>query len=307
MQKYTPKERWGQLSGRCSARVTRPALGFCLPLVLSALIVGGCVTIPIKETDVFNVKRTINPLSPIEPGVTLEEDLITAADGVNLSMWLLKKERARATVLHFGGSGFLKVTARNLAEALLSLDVNVVLVDYRGYGESGGRPSVQALKSDALATYRHLVARSDIDRSRLIVYGHSLGSFVATYVAGREAAAGLILESPITDVRDWTSRMVPWAFRPFVTFDVDTTLTGESNLERIKGMTLPLLLVVGSNDTFTPPAMAEELAAGSSSRLRSVAIIPGGGHNDLPGRPEYLRAVGAFVDSVLRTPGSVSR
>src|SRR2546430_16494280 len=75
----------------------------------------------------------------------------------------------------------------------------VLVLDYPGYGSSGGRATEGALYAAADAAYAALAARPDVDPQRIYVYGRSLGSAVATYTAAHHPVAGLILESPFTN------------------------------------------------------------------------------------------------------------
>src|SRR6058998_3924967 len=74
----------------------------------------------------------------------------------------------------------------------------LLVVDYPGYGGSEGRATEGALYAAAEAAYAALVARPGVDPRRIYVYGRSLGSAVATYVASHHSVAGLVLESPFT-------------------------------------------------------------------------------------------------------------
>src|SRR5207245_7075641 len=75
----------------------------------------------------------------------------------------------------------------------------VLVLDYPGYGGSGGRATEGALYAAADAAYAALTARPDVDPRRIYVYGRSLGSAVATYTAAHHPVAGLILDSPFTN------------------------------------------------------------------------------------------------------------
>src|SRR5881409_1882348 len=82
----------------------------------------------------------------------------------------------------------------------------LLVVDYPGYGASGGRTSEAGLYEAGALAYEALASRPEVDRNRIFVYGRSLGSVVATRTAADHPAAGLILESPFTNARDMARR-----------------------------------------------------------------------------------------------------
>jgi uncharacterized protein len=88
--------------------------------------------------------------------------------------------------------------------------LNVFQFDYRGFGESGGSPSEQGLYRDAEAAYRFLLDSLGVPPERIVIYGHSLGSGVATHLASRVPAAGLIVEGAFTAVADRGQELYPW-------------------------------------------------------------------------------------------------
>ncbi|MGI9174445.1 MAG: alpha/beta hydrolase [Rhodothermales bacterium] len=135
-------------------------------------------------------------------GVTLENVFFPAAgDSVQLNAWYFTQPEAQGTILFFGGNGFYLVQSRGYIEALTGFPVNVLMMDYRGYGQSGGTPSVEALKADAYAAYRYLIEKRGVDPERLVVHGHSLGTFLALGLADQSPVAGVVLENPLRTSR----------------------------------------------------------------------------------------------------------
>ena len=77
----------------------------------------------------------------------------------------------------------------------------LLALDYRGYGESSGRATVAGAKRDAEAAWAFLAARPDVDSAKIVVYGRSVGSGPAIFLAAERPAAGLVLESAFTSLR----------------------------------------------------------------------------------------------------------
>lgn len=165
----------------------------------------------------------------------------------------------------------------------------VLVVDYPGYGASGGRASEAAMYAAAEAAYAALAARAGIDARRIYAYGRSLGTAPATYVAVRHALAGLILESPFTNAAD----MARHAYRFLPPFIVRLSL---DNLGRVKQVHCPLLLFHGAADQLVPTTMGMRVAAAAAGPVE-VVLIEGAGHNETYdiGGEKYRNKVWEFV------------
>ncbi|PSQ74626.1 MAG: alpha/beta hydrolase [Bacteroidetes bacterium QH_6_64_77] len=257
-----------------------------------------CSAITIDEETVFQPKPSVTPETFNLDGVALDVQSIPVADSVSVDAWYLTQPSAQATVLFFGGNGFYLVQSRGYLRALSRPPVNALLWDYRGYGRSEGSPSAETLRQDALAVHDSLVARPSVTPNRLLVWGHSLGSFLATYVASQRSVGGVVLENPATNVEDWTSHLFPWYIRLFLGVDVDPALKEDDNLERIRQLEVPLLVVGGKDDPVTDPEMARRLHAEAASEQRQLVLVEGGAHNGLYDAPEVQDAYYDLVEHV---------
>lgn len=268
-----------------------------LPL-LGMVMMLSCTTITITEQEAFDVKRTIDESMIRDQGVAVQSVNIPTSDGLTLRGWWITRPDARGTVLYFGGNGFVRVASQHIIQAFLNQPVNVLVFDYRGYGQNSGEPSVAGLQRDGEAAYRFLVEDQNIDPDQLLVHGHSLGSFIAAHIATSKSHAGMVLESPITNIQDLTDLLVPWFAEPLVRFDIDEALLENDNEQRMAEYQGPLLVIAGDDDKITPFSMAESLYEIAPSTEKSLVIIEGGSHNDLPPRTEYARALESFYDKV---------
>src|SRR5881628_266771 len=145
----------------------------------------------------------------------------------------------------------------------------VLVLDYPGYGGSGGRATEGALYAAADAAYAALRARPDVDPQRIYVYGRSLGSAVATYTAAHHPVAGLILESPFTNA----AAMAKYHYGLLPRFLLRLSL---ANVRRVS---CPILLFHGDADRLVPTAMGMAVAAAATGPVE-VVLIHGAGHND---------------------------
>lgn len=161
-------------------------------------------------------------------------------------------------------------------------NVDLVMVDYRGYGKSTGRIESEAqLRADVRAAWEHFAPM--YAGRPVVVYGRSLGSGLAVGLAEQLGAAGrppalTLLVSPYTSLRDLAREVYPWVPSAVLRYPMDTAAL----LPRLKG---PVLLVHGGRDTLIPPAHSLAL-----QRLRPqtrVEILPQAGHNDVQEDPRY--------------------
>jgi fermentation-respiration switch protein FrsA (DUF1100 family) len=219
-------------------------------------------------------------------------------DGETLNGWYLTQEDAKVTVVYYGGNGFLMVKSRPLIQAYSGMDVNLLLFDYRGYGLSSGDPTVEGVKSDARRAFEYAESSSNAGEQRIIVHGHSMGAFLSSYIAGENSVAGYVMESPVSEVDQWTKKLVPWILRPFVRFDIAEQIAAQSNLENVSAVEAPLLIIGGSNDDVTPFEMAEDVYEASSSGNKKLVKIEGGTHNDLPKFSKYREELSSFIEGL---------
>jgi fermentation-respiration switch protein FrsA (DUF1100 family) len=277
-----------------------------LVLVALALLVGGCRTVSVSEANLIH-PRQLDRLPPgaaaaavaeALPGYTLEEHTVTADDGVRLYAALLRRPGATLTVLYFGGNEFRAGEAGlAVAEVLAPLGVNVMLVDHRGYGWSEGTPTLARMKADAVEAFDYLAVLPGVDVAGIVVHGQSLGSFLAGHVAARRQVGGLVLESTVTTARDWVRSRIPPHYRPLVRVRIDPSLRDEGSTPVVAHLDEPLLILVGSDDAQTPPALSRRLygQAALPEPMKRLVVLEGAGHNDVPLHPGFRDAYAAFL------------
>lgn len=148
--------------------------------------------------------------------------------------------------------------------------LGVLLVEYPGYGRSGGSPSEESIARTMSAVWNRLSGRPDIDATRIIAWGRSLGGGAACSLAGERDVAALILESSFTSVRSLARRF--GLFGPLVRDPFD-------NLGVVENFGGPLLVLHGERDAIIPAKHGKALAAaGHDSELQLLPC----GHNDCP-------------------------
>jgi pimeloyl-ACP methyl ester carboxylesterase len=225
--------------------------------------------------------------APVARGGREVEDLVFAAtDGVRVRGWLVASASKPAPLLVYYGGNAEEVSWQ--AAEPWPADWSLALVNYRGYGRSEGKPSEKALYADAELVFDALAARPDIDRTRIVLVGRSLGSGVATYLAAHREVAGLVLISPYDSMTALGQRHFPLLpVRLLLRHPFDS-------LSRAPSLRAPLLAVVGERDDIIPPEHSRRLydAWGGPKRW---APVPGAAHNDLGPQPEFWRPIGEFL------------
>ena len=231
----------------------------------------------------------------VPAGWTLERVGVAREDGVRLAGVLaLPPHSDGSAVIYFGGNAE-EVTANAVDAARLYGERAVLLVNYRGYGESQGEPSETALVADAAALYDWLASHAGIDRARIAVHGRSLGSGVAVQLAAARAVRGVVLTTPFDSAREVAREAYPWL--P-VAWLMRHPFDSAARAPRIHA---PALILVAANDTLIRPPRSQALAAvwGGPAEVRTFA---GHGHGDVHLAPGYGEAVRQFVARCLEAP-----
>lgn len=163
--------------------------------------------------------------------------------------------------------------------------VSVLLVEYRGFGRSTGRPSQEAISADLAAFYDLLAARPDVDRTRIVAYGRSLGGAAAAQLAAQRPVAAVILESAFSSMDSMAARYLAPSSLVRDHWRTDDVLPRLGK---------PVLLIHGRRDATIPVSESRRLHALTPG---SELVEYDGGHTDLAGgdAAKYWGAIGAFL------------
>ncbi|KAG3110007.1 hypothetical protein PI124_g11171 [Phytophthora idaei] len=239
---------------------------------------------------------------PGEFSIDYEDLMILCKDGVKINAWLMKQKEhtARPTLIFFhGNAGNIGYRLPNAVQLFRKVGANILLVDYRGFGHSEGNPSEEGIKLDAEAALDAMYARTDIDSSKLVAFGRSLGGAVSVYLAEKEPSrvAAVILENTFLSI----SAMVD-ALMPFLTYVKPLVLRMNWNNEQtIQKLKQPILFIAGMQDELVPHFHMEKLRSLATSSQRVVWFpVPGGTHNDswLRGGDKYYAELRQFLDAL---------
>jgi len=239
--------------------------------------------------------------TPADRGLAWSPVTLETEDSLALDAWWLPHERPRASLL------FLHGNAGNISHRLDSLvqfhrlGLSVLILDYRGYGRSEGRPSEEGMALDARAGWRWLREEADQAPESIVLFGRSLGAAVAAELAeGREAQgerpAAVILESPFRSVPALAQRVYPFLpARWLARFSHDAE-------RHVRGISAPLLVIHSRDDEIIPFAEGEAVFRAARDPKRLLEIR--GGHNTgfLESEPDYSEGIDAFLTETAHLP-----
>lgn len=281
-------------------------------ILFSLVLIGlsACSTVKVETRDFIisdqdlqakNQKIPTKELGPLQKrldDIQFSTQDFRMSDGTMIRGIVHRNPKAQATVILYGNNAFrVAQQGQVLLKSLAHLPLNIVQFDYRGYGRSEGTPSADLLKSDALNVYDEIKLSFP---GKIIVHGHSFGSFVAAYVAANRQPDALVLEGTSTSANDFIRAMTPWYAKPFVTFDIEPALLAYDNRMMLSRYHNPLLILVGSKDTVTPVSAAKMLYSSAPSPAKFFHEISAADHMNLIQQSESQTAYGDFIAKLNR-------
>lgn len=224
-----------------------------------------------------------------------EQVRFEASDGVSLHGWWVPASVSEpcGAVVYFHGNANTIAPRAWLGRDLARLGVDVLLFDYRGYGVSEGRPSADGLRRDARAAWSYVVEERGVAPERLVLFGHSLGSAVATQLAMERPAAGLIVGAPFPDFPTLFGHHAPW-----LPLRVLPWRDGRYDVgSRIDELRIPVLMAIAENDEVIPPDISRTVYDRAPEPRRLVTVPAE--HATLVAHPEVWRELERFLEERL--------
>lgn len=201
---------------------------------------------------------------------------------------IFKVPQSKGLIIYFhGNGGAMDTWGETASELSAEFGWDVWMVDYPGYGKSTGRVQSQEqllkMADDIFAQ-----AQKEYPNAKIILYGRSLGTGVAVYVASHHKVAGLILETPYTSLSDIAKGRFP--FLPLFFFRYPML----SN-QWIKEVDIPILILHGTEDATVPFKLGQALSELAPNA--TFVAVPGGRHNDLSMFPEFNQAIRKYLSN----------
>ena len=240
--------------------------------------------------------ETLRSIATLADGV--QEVHLPMPDGVVLHGWLKRPAHLRAgekypLVIVYGG------VRREISDVVLQAHApgrwGWLMVNYRGFGLSGGSPTERAVLDDAKRVYDWAAAQPDVDASSIVVLGRSLGTYVAVAVAAARHARAAILATPFDSAAALGEKHFPHLpVRWFVGGRFDPSALAP-------GVSVPALFVLAEKDEITFAENGRALAQ-KWGGLKELVTLRGATHSDIEAREEFWRSVGDFLKGVAAAP-----
>jgi uncharacterized protein len=214
------------------------------------------------------------------------EAIALPSDGAVISALYFKADHPKGVVLYFHGNAGSLRSWGAVAATFVQRGYDVLMPDYRGYGKSSGHiASEQMLHDDAAVAYRYLLGR--YPEEQIVIYGRSIGSGIATYLAKSHRPRMLILETPYFSLKEIVRQHYPFVPGALLKYPLRTDLW-------IGDVGCPVYLFHGTSDDLIPHGASQRLAALVRTEHQLITIV-GGGHNDLSNFEQY----GQELDRIL--------
>ena len=241
-----------------------------------------------------NLPNRLVQATPQSIGLTFEQVTLNTDDQIKLEGWYLPVDEPRATLLFFHGN------AGNISHRLDSLQIfhelglSVFIFDYRGYGNSQGRPTEAGIYRDAETAWRYLVETRRIPAQDILLFGRSLGGAVAAYLAEQYPAMGLVLESTFTSIPDMAAAHYPW---------LPTRLLARvhyNTRERLVNIHIPVMVIHSQEDEIIPYNQGRQLYSLAHEPKRFLELRGDHNHGLMQDQQHYRQGLDDFVRLSIR-------
>jgi fermentation-respiration switch protein FrsA (DUF1100 family) len=244
------------------------------------LILGGLLAIVVVFAVFFGAtsglqRRVFYPRPPVPPGeprLPRGTEIVWLGPDAEVEAWFMRPtgiERDFPVVIFTHGNGELIDHWVQVFGRLPKSGVGVLLLEYPGYGRSGGTPTQHSITSAIVAAYDFVVGQAGVDPDAIVAHGRSLGGGAACALATQRPLAALVLESTFTSVTEMAKRLG---------FPSSLVVDPFDNLEVVQSLDIPVLVLHGERDTLIPVIHGETLAAAAETTLVRMPC----GHNDCP-------------------------
>ncbi len=227
-------------------------------------------------------------MTPIDVGMDYQDVSIETTDGVSLHGWFIEGRSSRVLLFFHGNAGNISHRLESIRQ-FRDLGLSVFIIDYRGYGQSGGRITEKGMYRDADAAWRYLTEERGTAASEIVIFGRSLGASVASQLASRQRPLALIVESAFTSVPDVAQELYPWLPARWL------SRFSHATRDYIRDVRCPVLVTHSHDDEIIPFHHGEAIFA-AANEPRSLLELRGT-HNDAFLRDErsYMEGVGMFL------------
>ena len=217
-----------------------------------------------------------------------EELFLKTTEHATVNALYFKAKNPKGVILYFHGNAGDLSRWGAIAEYFVGKDYDVLIMDYRTYGKSKGKLSEEALYHDAEFCYNYL--KKQYDESDITLYGRSLGTGIAAYIASKYNPKQLILETPYYSMVDVAKKRFPIIpVKQLMTYELPT-------YKFLQSVNCPITMFHGTNDKVIPIESAKQLYHSASNKNIAFKIIEGGSHNNLSDFDNYHHVIDEVLD-----------
>jgi len=260
------------------------ACGYLLVVAFVYLTQAGMIYLPnLPSRDLYATPEAV--------GLDFEDVILETSDGVRVHGWFVPGESSRVLLYFHGNAGNISHRIFSIRD-FHNLGLSVFIIDYHGYGQSGGKPTESGLHLDADAAWRYLIEDRSMPPADIIIFGRSLGGSVAAWLAANKNPAALIVDSSFTSVPDFGQEAYPWLpVRLLSRFQHATR-------DHVEKSTCPVLVVHSRDDEIIPFHHGEAIFKAANQPKTFLEIR--GGHNDAhqTSAATYLEGLRSFLGSL---------
>lgn len=228
--------------------------------------------------------------TPADWGVAYEDVYLRSSNNNRIHGWYLPNEKSNRVILFLHGNGG-NISHRGDSLMIFSrLGLNVLIIDYQGYGRSEGDPGEEEFDDDARAAFNELVEKRGFRKENIIVFGRSLGGAVASRLAAEMQPGAVILESTFSSISDMAERFFPLMSR----FVVQRYRFNTIN--QVQAIRSPILVLHSRSDEIIPFASGEQVYLAANKPKLFVELT--GDHNSgfLKTQPGYEQVLAKFLE-----------
>ncbi len=212
-----------------------------------------------------------------------EEIMLSTTDGAKLNGLHFKAKNSKGVILYYhGNAGDLQGWGQS-TQYFVDMDYSVIVMDYRGYGKSTGKKSMENLYADAELWYDF--AKKEYQDNQITIYGRSLGTTFATYVASQNKVKNLVLEAPYYSMEEIAKSRFPiLPIKLLLHYKFPT-------YQYINQVNCPITIYHGTKDKVIDYKQGKRLFESIVKENKNLITIPKGGHNDLVSLKEYSNTI----------------
>jgi len=240
-----------------------------------------------------NVPGRTLTATPADIDLDYQDVSIETTDGVRLHGWFIPGTSTRVLLFFHGNAGNISHRLDSIRQ-FLGLGLSVFIIDYRGYGQSGGKTTEKGIYKDADAAWRFLTDERGVEADDIIIFGRSMGASAAARLATKQQPLALIVESSFTSIPDIAQEIYPWLPARWLSH------LRHATRDYVRDVRSPVLVIHGRDDEIVPFHHGEAIFEAANEPRTQLVLR--GGHNDAYIRDEsnYIKGLRAFLSDFGR-------